>query len=78
MFSDLRNNLSENFRSGRIDLNAGVASIGAALADPHFENFELRPQADNQIENFGEKKRIDDVAGDLYNAARHRDEFYRR
>ena len=65
----------EKFRSARVDLNPGVAAVRAALSYARFENFELRTEAEYQIENLREKERVNNVPGNFNNATRHKSKF---
>ncbi len=68
---DLGQDGFEDLGGWGLDEDPRRAPVGAALADLDVEDFKLGTEVDDQVEDLGEDKRIDDVTGELDHATRH-------
>src|SRR5438093_1130416 len=62
---------SKPSRGRCLHLNTGVTSVRTTVTDLNFKNLEFRAETDDEIQDFGEDERVDNVAGNLDDAARH-------
>src|SRR3990167_3313434 len=62
---DLGENSFQDLRGGGLDQDPRLALICAPVADINLQDFELSTQADDQVQDFGQEERIDDVTGEL-------------
>jgi hypothetical protein len=73
MLSNFRKDTVKQIRTSSLDFNPRVTTIAAPVADLDIEDLKFGAKANDQVENFGQYERIDDMTGDLYDSLRHRE-----
>ena len=71
MLLDLRQDALKQGGGRCLHLNTGVTSVRTTVTDLNFKNLEFRAETDDEIQDFGEDERVDNVAGNLDDAVRH-------
>jgi hypothetical protein len=71
MLLDFRQNVLKERRRRSVDLDPRVAAVCAAMPYVNVEYFEVGAETNNEVENFRKNERVNDVARDFDDAARH-------
>ncbi|OGQ82123.1 MAG: hypothetical protein A3F90_09760 [Deltaproteobacteria bacterium RIFCSPLOWO2_12_FULL_60_19] len=62
----------QRFGARRLDEDARAAAVRAAMADVDFQNLKPPAQIHDDVQNLGKNQRVDDMAGEMDQEARHR------